>query len=151
MSCLLTMRRAVAAALLVLLLAPANALARVVRVTIEKRELIGGGISFGRAGTYERITGRVYFAFDPGNAQDRRIVDLDRAPRNASGVVEAWSEFGMLVPRDSAKRSGVTLVDVVNRGGMTVGVFQLGAQRGAAPPDSAFYGDGFLFIRGSRV
>jgi hypothetical protein len=145
------MRRAAAAALLFLLLAPADALARVVRVSIEKRELIGGGASFGRAGAYERISGRVYFAFDPRNPQDRRIVDLGRAPRNADGEVEAWSEFVMLVPRDPAKRAGVTLVDVVNRGGMTVGVFHLGAQRALAPTDSAWYGDALLLRRGYTV
>ncbi len=145
------LRRAVGLALLFALTAPSAALARVVRVTIEKRELIGGGGSFGSAGPYERITGRVYFAFDPANPHDRRIVDLDRAPRNAGGEVEAWSEFVMLVPRDPAKRSGVTLVDVVNRGGMTVGVFQLGAQRNLAPTDSAFYGDAFLLRRGYTV
>ena len=123
-------------ALLFLLLSPADALARVVRVTIDKRELIGGGAAFGPAGAYERITGRVYFAFDPANPRDRRIVDLDLAPRNAVGEVEAWSEFVMLLPRDPARRTGVTLVDVVNRGGMTVGVFQLGAQRSASPTDN---------------
>ena len=145
------MRRAVAAALFLVPLAPSGAAARVVRVTIETRELIGNGASFGAAGAYERVTGRVYFAFDPANPQDRRIVDLDRAPRNAAGEVEAWSEFVMLAPRDPAKRSGVTLVDVVNRGGMTVGVFHLGAQRNRLPSDSAYYGDGFLFRRGHTV
>ncbi len=144
-------RRAAAVALLFLLLSPADALARVVRVTIDKRELIGGGAAFGPAGAYERITGRVYFAFDPANPRDRRIVDLDLAPRNAAGEVEAWSEFVMLLPRDPARRTGVTLVDVVNRGGMTVGVFQLGAQRSASPTDTAYYGDAFLLRRGYTV
>jgi hypothetical protein len=144
-------RRTAVLALLLSLLAPAAALARVVRVTVDSREPIGGGASFGRAGAYDRITGRVYFAFDPSNPHDRLIVDLDRAPRNARGEVEAWSEFVMLVPRDPAKRSGVTLVDVVNRGGMTIGVFQIGAQRSAAPTDSAYYGDGFLLSRGYTV
>ncbi|HET7188870.1 MAG TPA: alpha/beta hydrolase domain-containing protein [Gemmatimonadaceae bacterium] len=144
-------RRIVGMALACLVLTPAPALARVVRVTIDKRELIAGGVAFGAAGAYERVTGRVYFAFDPANRQDRLIVDLDRAPRNAAGEVEAWSEFVMLVPRDAAKRNGVTLLDVVNRGGMTVGVFQLNAQRSAAPTDSAYYGDAFLLRRGYTV
>ncbi|HUQ45384.1 MAG TPA: alpha/beta hydrolase domain-containing protein [Gemmatimonadaceae bacterium] len=143
--------RASIAALLFLMVAPGEALARVVRVTIETREPIGGGVSFGRAGAYERITGRVYFAFDPANPHDRPIVDLPLAPRNADGEVEAWSEFVMLVPSDPAKRSGVTLVDVVNRGGMTVGVFQIGAQRTLAPTDSAYYGDAFLLRQGYTV
>ncbi len=37
--------------------------ARVVRIEILSRSDITG--TFGSAGTYERITGRVYFAFDP--------------------------------------------------------------------------------------
>jgi hypothetical protein len=139
----------IASACVVLL--PDTALARVVRVTIDRRELIAGGASFGTAGQYERLVGRVYFAFDPTNRYDRQIVDLDRAPRNAAGEVEAWSEFVMLVPRDPARRSGVTLVDVVNRGGMTVGVFQLGARRNVSPTDSAYYGDAFLLRRGYTV
>jgi hypothetical protein len=150
-TCAWRARRAVGLALLFAIATPSAALARVVRVTIEKRELIGNGVAFGSAGVYERITGRVYFAFDPANPHDRAIVDLDRAPRNSGGEVEAWSEFVMLVPRDPAKRSGVALVDVVNRGGMTVGVFQLGARRDRAPTDSTFYGDGFLLRRGYTV
>ena len=147
------MKRAVAAvfALGAIALAPRAAEARVVRVAIDSRTLIGAGKTFGAAGAYERIVGRIYFAFDPRNVHDRQIVDLDRAPRNAAGEVEAWSEFVMLVPRDPARRSGITLVDVVNRGGMTVGVFNLGAQRGASPDSAAAYGDAFLLERGYTV
>ena len=74
------------------------------------------------------ITGRVFFAFDPSNPHDRQIVDLSRAPRNAQGEVEAWSEFVMLRPVDRSRASGVTILDVVNRGNMTVGVFHLGRE-----------------------
>ncbi len=132
-------------------LTPAVALARVVRVQIDRRELIGGGASFGEAGTYERLTGRIFFAFDPANPHDRQIVDLDRAPRNAAGEVEAWGEFVLLMPRDPSRRNGVTLVDVVNRGGMTVGVFHLGARRDLPPDSAAYYGDALLLKRGYTV
>ena len=133
------------------LLAPAEALARVVRVTIESRELLGRSASFGMTGAYERITGRVYYAFDPASPENRRVVDLGRARRNAQGEVEASSEFVMLLPLDPRRRNGVTLVDVVNRGGMTVGVFHLRAQRNGAPSDSAYYGDAFLLRQGYTV
>jgi hypothetical protein len=143
---------ALALALGLILAIPADALARVVRVTIESRELLGRSASFGMTGAYERITGRIHFAFDPANPQNRRIVDLDRAPRNAQGEVEASSEFVMLLPLDPRRRNGVTLVDVVNRGGMTVGVFQLRAQRvQAQPTDSAYYGDAFLQRQGYTI
>ena len=138
-------------AALALVGAPALLQARVVRVAIASRSAIAGGQSFGAAGACERVTGRIYFAFDPRNPQDRRITDLERAPRNVAGEVEASSEFVMLLPRDPAKRNGVTLVDVVNRGGMTVGVFQLGSTRGASPDSAAAYGDAFLLRRGYTV
>ena len=69
------MNRAVAAvlALGVIALAPRAAEARVVRVAIDSRTLIGAGKTFGAAGAYERIVGRIYFAFDPRNAYDRQI------------------------------------------------------------------------------
>jgi hypothetical protein len=130
---------------------PGAALARVVRVVIDRRESIADGAAFGNAGAYERLVGRIFFAFDPSSPHDRQIVDLSIAPRNAAGEVEAWAEFVLLRPVDPARGSGVTLVDVVNRGGMTVGVFHLDAQRGAAPTTAGFYGDGLLLRRGLAV
>jgi hypothetical protein len=56
----------------------------VVRVVVDRRDVVAGGTAFGAAGAYERLAGRVYFAFDPRNPHDRRIVDLERAPRNAA-------------------------------------------------------------------
>ena len=141
----------VAAALIAIVCVASPAQARVVRVDVQHRTTIGGGTVFGTAGTYDRLTGRIYFAFDPHNPQDRRIVDLGSAPRNAAGEVEASSEFVMLVPHDAAKRNGVTLVDVVNRGGMTVGVFHLGARRGASPDSADAYGDAMLLKRGYTI
>jgi hypothetical protein len=142
---------AIALALAASLATPASALAHVVRVVIDKREPIAGGASFGAVGAYERLTGRVYFAFDPANPHDRQIVDLSRAPRNAQGEVEAWAEFVMLRPVDASRGIGVTLVDVVNRGGMTVGVFHLGANRELSPDSAGFYGDALLLRHGLTV
>jgi len=133
------------------LLAARPVAAKVVRVVVDHREDVAAGASIGGAPAYERLTGRVFFAFDPRNPHDRQIVDLARAPRNARGEVEAWAEFAMLRPKDPARASGVTLVDVVNRGGVTVGVFHLDAQRGAAPTEAAAYGDALLLRRGFTV
>jgi hypothetical protein len=143
--------RLTAAAIALLSVLPCVALARVVRVIVDRRESLADGATFGKAGAYERLVGRIFFAFDPSNPHDRQIVDLARAPRNAAGEVEAWAEFVLLRPVDPARGSGVTLVDVVNRGGMTVGVFHLDAQRGAAPTTAAFYGDALLLRRGLAV
>jgi len=140
-----------AAALLLLVSLPRAAAARVVRVVVDRREPVAGGAAFGAAGAYERLVGRVFYAFDPNNPHDRQIVDLALAPRNAAGEVEAWGEFVMLRPVDPGRASGVTLVDVVNRGGMTVRVFHLDAQPGAAPNSAEFYGDALLLKRGLTV
>src|SRR5439155_20639652 len=128
-----------------------SAFARVVRIDILSRTDVAGGASFGSAGPYERITGRVYFVFDPNNPHDKQIVDLALARRNAAGLVEAWSEFVMLRPKDDARAAGVALVDVVNRGGMTTGVFHLGSQRNLSPDSARYYGDALLLRQGLTV
>src|SRR5205085_3612890 len=109
--------RLLSASLLASVMLSAPASARVVRVEILSRADIAG--SFGSAGIYERITGRVYFAFDPRNPENQKIVDLSLAPRNARGEVEAISEFVMLRPKDSTLAAGVAVIDIVNRGGIT--------------------------------
>ncbi|HEU4563510.1 MAG TPA: alpha/beta hydrolase domain-containing protein [Gemmatimonadaceae bacterium] len=145
------LRRAVAIAGAALIAITRPALARVVRVEVDSTRDIAGGAPFGAAGAYERLVGRVFFAFDPANPHDRRIVDLDLAPRNARGEVEAWAEFVMLRPKDPARASGVTLVDVVNRGNMTVGVFHLNARRNLPPDSAGFYGDALLLRQGLTI
>lgn len=142
--------RALLALAAVLLFAP-EARAHVVRVVVESRTDVAGGAPFGAAGAYERVTGRILFALDPLNPQNRKIVDLALAPRNARGQVEAWSEFVILRPRDPSRGSGVALIDVVNRGGMTTRVFHLGARVDASPDSAAFYGDALLFRGGITV
>ena len=96
--------------------------ARVVRVQILSRDAITG--TFG-GHAYERITGRVYFAFDPHNPENRKIVDLALAPRNRNGEVEATSDFVMLRPADIHNTTDVGVIDIVNRGGMTTFIFNL--------------------------
>ncbi|HYD52643.1 MAG TPA: alpha/beta hydrolase domain-containing protein [Gemmatimonadaceae bacterium] len=131
------------------LLVPSVLQARVVRVLVESRTVIAGGARFGMAGAYERLTGRVLFALDPANPRNAGIVDLALAPRNEHGEVEAWSEFVALRPVDR-RRGTVALIDVVNRGGATYGVFHLNA-RGGSPDSAAAYGDALLLRRGMVI
>ena len=135
--------------ILVVALLAARADARVVRVEILSRSDITG--TFGTAGTYERITGRVYFAFDPTNPENRRIVDLDLAPRNANGEVEAMSEFMILRPKNPARSAEVAVIDIVNRGGITTFIFNIGGNRTASPLTSEPYGDALLMKRGVTI
>ena len=125
--------------------------ARVVRVVVDSRQLIAGGKPLGAAGPCERIAGRVFYAFDPANVQDRQIVDLATAPRNERGEVEAWGEFVMVRATDPARASGLTLVDVTNRGNQTTFVFNLGARRDQPGDSAEYYGDAFLLARGITV
>lgn len=142
-------RRLVTLSLLGTVAIPSAAKARVVRVEILSRADISG--TFGNAGIYERITGRVYFACDPRNPENRKIVDLALAPRNARGEVEAISEFVMLRPKDPANLSEVGVIDIVNRGGMTTFVFNLGRTTTASPLEAEFYGDALLMKRGVTI
>ena len=80
-----------------------GAMGEVQRIEIEASTDVLGGAAFCDVGGYRKITGRVYFVFDPGNAANSRIVDLDRAPRNAQGMVEAWGDFMVPHPKDPAE------------------------------------------------
>jgi hypothetical protein len=117
--------------------------ARVVRVEITSRGDIQEGKPFGKAGAYEKIVGRVYFAVDPANLHNRQIVDLDKAPRNAHGEVEFSADLYLLKPKDMAKGNQAVLFEVSNRGGR--GILTLVHGR-----DSEF-GDGFLMRQGYTV
>ncbi len=90
--------------------------ARVVRVEVEERTVVNDGESSGPHGRYEVIRGRMYFAFDPAHPQSARITDLDLAPRNENGEVEAWTRFVIMQPTVVEMRRGIGMVEVVNRG-----------------------------------
>ena len=98
------------------LFAPPSAEARVVRVEVEERTVVNDGESTGPHGRYEVIRGKIYFAFDPAHPQNARITDLDLAPRNENGEVEAWTRFVLMQPTVVEMRRGIGMVEVVNRG-----------------------------------
>ena len=113
-----------------------SASAEVVRATVTNR----ADVDFG----YEKIVGRVYFAVDPKNPQNARIADIDKAPRNAAGLVEFSSDFYILRPK--AGGTDTVIVDIVNRGNLTVlnGFNRAGLAR-------TELGDGMLMKRGFTV
>ena len=61
--------------------------ARVVRVSIERREPVLDGRRFGLAGPYEKLVGTVEFALDPALPQNGAVVELTLAPRDARGGI----------------------------------------------------------------
>src|SRR5947209_4968326 len=128
--------------LLLILSLAVTALARVDRVEITSRVDFANGQSFGLAGRYEKLEGRVYFKVKPGNTRNQQIVDLDKADRNEQGEVEFSADFYLLKPKDLNRGNGAVLFEVPNRGGR--GILRL-VNGGSGTQE---YGDGFLMRQG---
>ena len=90
--------------------------AEVTRIEISSRADVLGGKSFGLAGPYERIVGKVFFAVDPAQASNARIVDIEKAPRDAAGRVAFSADLYVIAPKDAGRGNRVALFDVLNRG-----------------------------------
>lgn len=102
---------------------------------------------------YERVDGILHFAADPTHSANARIVDLDKAPRDAHGRVRFSADFVLLQPRDASRANRRLVYYVVNRG-QRVGVpFNRFAPRlpTLPPTDEIDPGDGFLMRRGWTV
>jgi hypothetical protein len=78
------------------------------------------GHEFGPAGAYVRIKGVARGMLDPLAPANTVIVDLDKAPVNAQGLVDYAVDFDILRPKDPARGSGILLYDVPNRGSKRV-------------------------------
>jgi hypothetical protein len=121
-----------------------TARAEVTRFTVSTRADIG-------ASGYEKIAGTLYFAVNPKDPHNTIVVDLDKAPRNAAGLVEFSSDVYIIKPKDAARGNGAVLVEVSNRGGR--GAVRL-FNRGGPTPDpvsEADLGDRFLMRFGFTV
>lgn len=119
--------------------------AEVVRVDVQSRAEVAGGKAFGSVGAYERLAGKISFAVDPGNSANSIITDIDKAPRNAKGLVEFSSDFYLLKPKDMGRANGSVLFEVSNRGGKGMLGFFNHASGGASDAEA---GDGFLMQSG---
>ena len=93
-----------------ILLGASTAGAEAVRFDVEVREDVLGGRSWGLAGAYERLAGRIHFEVDPQNSANRIIRDIDNAPVNAAGRVEFSADFYLLKPRTSGGQPTVLLI-----------------------------------------
>ncbi|MDH4066368.1 MAG: alpha/beta hydrolase domain-containing protein, partial [Acidobacteriota bacterium] len=127
---------------------PATAAAEVTRLEVVRREVVLDGQAFGAAGAYEKLVGTVHFALDPALPQNRGIVDLPLAPRNARGLVEFSADFYLLKPVDPAKGNGRLFYEAGNRGTKRIlPVFQ-DAANSADPTTAAEFGNGALMRQG---
>ncbi len=88
----------------------------IVEIKVDAVEPFAEGQGFGEAGSYLRIKGVAKGEVDPGAPENKVIVDLDKAPRNARGMVEYETDFFILRPAEPQRTSGVLVYDVTNRG-----------------------------------
>jgi len=124
-----------------------------VRISLEnvQRGPFAEGASFGEAGAYERILGKVRLAIDPAAPQNAGIVDLDKAPRAADGLVECAADFLILKPVDESRGNRRLFYDWGNRGNIRALQFFNDAIHSNRPSSAAHAGNGFLFRRGYTV
>src|SRR5712692_4184206 len=99
--------KALAFAALGLPLVVGAAQAPITEIRIDAVEPFAEGHAFGEVGSYVRIKGVAKGELDPGSAQNKVIVDLDKAPRNARGMVEYEVDVFILRPADSGKANGL--------------------------------------------
>ena len=117
------MRKTVPLLVLVLLVsllgvAPAAAQDResAVDLDLSRSEVVAGGHSFGDAGAYEKLVGTIAFRVDPDDPRNAVITDLDKAPRDAEGLVAYDTDFYLLLPQDRSRWNGKLFFEVNNRG-----------------------------------
>ena len=135
--------RTLAATLIIAVFLAPTLHADVSSVDITERRQVEDGRRFGDVGPYEEIVGKITFAIDPTDPRNQVITNLDRAPRNAQGMVEATADLMILTPADAERGNGVALVDIANRGRLSA----LGLNRGGTGP----FGDGFLMKEGYTI
>jgi Alpha/beta hydrolase domain len=128
--------------------------ARVVRFVIEQTRSFAGDTSFGDVGPYQRLDGTAYMEVDPRDPLNAVIVNLDKAPRNARGLVEFSAPFFILKPADMARGNHKIFYGINNRGNkQTLGYFNyVPAGPGINDPiTAADAGDGFLMRLGYTI
>lgn len=90
--------------------------ARITEINVQKIEPFADGASFGAVGSYERVWGVAKGTLDPKHPRNNAIINLNRAPRNAKGLVEYEVEWFMLRPANPALGNRKMLYEVTNRG-----------------------------------
>ena len=142
------MKIATVTAVLVSLVLTSIAEARLVRLLVDRREIVANGASFGLAGPYEKLVGTAEFALDLDLQQNEIIVDLLLAPRNARGEVEFSADFYLLKPVDPRRGNGRLFYEAGNRGTKRIlRTFQRAA-RSADPTTEEDFGNGALMRDG---
>lgn len=122
-----------------------------IRLEVEARKPFAGSLSFGDVGAYERLYGRVHFAIDADDASNATIVDLDKAPRNDSSLVEYSIDLYVLRPVDLERGNRRLIYDVNNRGNKRILQYFNDGVHSNHPSDVGHAGNGFLMRRGYSI
>jgi len=110
------------------------------------------GRSFGAVGTYDRIIARATIAVSSEDSHNKIIVDLDRAPRNPRGLVEAMADVEILRPTIAASGNRHLFYEALNRGNkLGIALFNDHPVVANDPVKAADAGNGFLMKRGYTI
>jgi hypothetical protein len=121
--------------------------ARVKRVEVTSRADVLNGKPFGNAGSYERITGRIFFSVTAGNPHNQGIVDLPNAVNLRDGEVEFSADFVAVQPKNLEKGNGTMILENPNRGLPRI----LSLVDGGNEDLSQSEGDGWLLRNGYTI
>ena len=125
-------------------------------IRVDSIEPFAEGRAFGKVGPYERLKCVARGQLDPLASQNSGIVDLDKAPRDARGLVDYEVDVEILRPADPASGNGVLFYEVTNRGNKILarllhGVLSPNPADLNEPKTAAHAGNGFLFERGAAI
>jgi hypothetical protein len=124
----------------------------IVSVEVQTIEPLADGAPFGEVGAYEKVIGLAKGEVDPNAPGNKGIALIDKAPRNARGMVEYATDFYVLRPKDPAKGKGRILYEVNNRGRkMLFGNIADGPQGINDPAKMADCGNGFPMRQGWTI
>jgi len=131
--------------------------ARVTRIEIDtarSQSPTFGGYSWPGVGQYEKVVGTAFGEVNPHDRQNREIVDIEFAPRNARGNVEYSFNFYILKPIDLRKGADRMMYEPPNRGGKTwsaLGRVSGGGDDPGSIVDPVVLANAFLMPRGYTI
>ena len=138
-------------AMVIMLLIPVLGEARITRIEITSREPFADGMKFRKTGAYEKLRGKMFGEVDPTDPLNAVIVNIEKAPRNARGMVEYVTNFLMLKPVDMRKGNGKIFYGINNRGNNNGARRFNDAPRTNDPTTSADAGNGFTMRQGYAI
>ena len=130
---------------------PGQTMTNRLELSAVERTPFAEGHSFPGTGAYQKVAGRVRFAVDPTQRAQAGIVDIDKAPQDAGGLVHFTADFMLLKPVNVANGNRRLFFDWANRGNKRCLQFFNDAPGSNDPTTLAHAGNGFLMRRGYTV